>query len=110
MRKDILNGLDLPLTMVHGRIGALQITVPWSNLKNKPVIVAVRDVHVIVRPRTDVASDSDSEQRIENARKQLRLALHEELLQQQQQQTTTTTTKKKQKQKRQGTPSKMQGS
>lgn len=84
LRKDILTALDMPLELVHGRIGSLQITVPWSNLKNKPVIVAVRDVHIIIRPKGDVtALDAESQRRVENSRKQVKLAMHEELAAQQ---------------------------
>jgi vacuolar protein sorting-associated protein 13A/C len=66
--------------MVHGRIASLQITVPWSNLPNKPVLVALRDIHVVVRPKPHVGNDAAAQKILENSRKQSRLAAHEDML------------------------------
>ncbi|OMJ29920.1 Vacuolar protein sorting-associated protein 13 [Smittium culicis] len=47
LRKDALDSLNLPLDIIRGNIGTLSLTIPWSNLKGKPVIVSIEDVTMI---------------------------------------------------------------
>jgi hypothetical protein len=80
LRRDAFDALDLPLAVAHGFIGSVLVTVPWSNLKQQPVIVAVRDVHVVLRPRSVVARDRDDARRRAAQRKRARLDAHDDAL------------------------------
>ena len=48
LRTDIFQQFKLPLELIMGRVGTLQITVPWSSLGSSPVDVVVEDVLIIV--------------------------------------------------------------
>jgi hypothetical protein len=80
LRRDALDAFDLPLVVAHGFIGSVHVTVPWSNLKQEPVIVAITDVHIVVRPRSVVARDRDDARRRAADRKRARLALHDDAM------------------------------
>lgn len=71
LRKDCLDGLNLPVDVKFGILGELVLNVPWSSLKNKPVKIVIEDCYLLCTPR-DMAS-MHSEEQIE---RELRVKLH----------------------------------
>ena len=55
LKKDIFEKFKLPLELVYGQIGYLRIQCPWRHLGSKPVNVEIRDIWVVVQPKTDSA-------------------------------------------------------
>lgn len=53
LKKDIFTKLKLPLQLVYGQIGYLRIQIPWRSLSSKPVVVEIRDVWMVVKPKTE---------------------------------------------------------
>ena len=44
LRADALDGLELPVVLTGGRIGRLQLRVPWSRLRSEPFELVLEDV------------------------------------------------------------------
>ena len=49
LRNDIFQQFKLPLDLVFGQIGELQVSLPWSSIGSKPVDVLVGDMFIVVR-------------------------------------------------------------
>lgn len=71
LRKDCLDGLNLPVDVKFGILGELVLNVPWSSLKNKPVKIVIEDCYLLCTPR-DMASMHSQEQ----LERELRVKLH----------------------------------
>lgn len=71
LRKDCLDGLNLPIDVKFGTLGNLVLTVPWSSLKNKPVKISIEDCYLLCTPR-----DMESLNTAEQVERMLRLKLH----------------------------------
>lgn len=67
LRKEALDQLHLPLNVVEGHLGELTLSIPWSNLRGKPVRVSIEDVFVLAAPKKDAEYDADEEDRRANA-------------------------------------------
>ncbi|KAB8337289.1 hypothetical protein FH972_021590 [Carpinus fangiana] len=63
LRKEALDQLHLPLNVVEGHLGELTLSIPFSNLRGKPVIVNVQDVFILAAPREDADYDSEEDDR-----------------------------------------------
>ena len=61
LRKEALDQLHLPLNVVEGHIGALTLSIPWSNLRGKPVKVNIENVFILASPREDAEYDPAEE-------------------------------------------------
>ena len=46
-----------PFCVVSGSLRRLELTVPWKNLKRKPVIVHIEDLEVLYGPRGPITPD-----------------------------------------------------
>ncbi|KAI9189680.1 Vacuolar protein sorting-associated protein 13 [Blastocladiella emersonii ATCC 22665] len=57
LRRDALDKLDLPITVVQGYVGDLVVKIPWQNLKGKPFRINVSNVFLVATPRDAVAVD-----------------------------------------------------
>ena len=67
LRKEALDQLHLPLNVVEGHIGNLTLSIPFSNLRGKPVRVNVEDVFILACPREDDDFDPEQEEKRANA-------------------------------------------
>lgn len=67
LRKEALDQLHLPLNVVEGHIGNLTLSIPFSNLRGKPVQVSVEDVFILASPREDADFDPEQEEKRTNA-------------------------------------------
>lgn len=44
---------NVPFSIKKGVIGKLELSIPWRNLKSKPVVVQIADVFILVEPQYD---------------------------------------------------------
>ncbi|KAI9846000.1 MAG: hypothetical protein M1837_004406 [Sclerophora amabilis] len=63
LRREALDQLRLPINVVEGHLGFLTLSIPWSNLKGKPVKVYIEDVFLLAAPKEDAEYDEDEEER-----------------------------------------------
>lgn len=61
LRREALDQLRLPLNVVEGHLGQLTLSIPWSNLRGKPVKVDIEDVFLLAAPKEDVDYDAKEE-------------------------------------------------
>ncbi|KAI9375312.1 hypothetical protein BJX61DRAFT_494673 [Aspergillus egyptiacus] len=67
LRREALDQLHLPLNVVEGHVGELTLSIPWSNLRGKPVKVDIEDIFLLAAPKEDADYDPDEEERREHA-------------------------------------------
>ncbi|KAE8377752.1 hypothetical protein BDV26DRAFT_262865 [Aspergillus bertholletiae] len=63
LRREALDQLHLPLNVVSGHLGELTLSIPWSNLRGKPVKVDIEDVFLLAAPKEDADYDPEEEER-----------------------------------------------
>ncbi|GFF41445.1 vacuolar protein sorting-associated protein 13 [Aspergillus udagawae] len=63
LRREALDQLHLPLNVVEGHLGELTLSIPWSNLRGKPVKVEIEDVFLLAAPKEDADYDPEEEER-----------------------------------------------
>lgn len=51
LKRKIVDSLELPVNLVHGMIGRLELKIPWANLGSEPVVVILDRVHIVVEPK-----------------------------------------------------------
>src|SRR3954452_17398765 len=73
LRREALDQLRLPLNVVEGHLGELTLSIPWSNLRGKPVKVDIEDVYLLAAPREDADYDPEEEERRANVLKMERI-------------------------------------
>lgn len=73
LRREALDQLRLPLNVVEGHLGELTLSIPWSNLRGKPVKIDIEDVFLLAAPKEDVDYDPEEEENRAHAIKMERL-------------------------------------
>ncbi|EEP80464.1 conserved hypothetical protein [Uncinocarpus reesii 1704] len=63
LRRDALDQLHLPLNVIEGHLGQLTLSIPWSNLRGKPVKIEIEDVFLLAAPKEDASYDPVEEKR-----------------------------------------------
>ncbi|QKX55761.1 uncharacterized protein TRUGW13939_02859 [Talaromyces rugulosus] len=63
LRREALDQLHLPLNVVEGHLGQLTLSIPWSNLRGKPVRVDIEDVFLLAAPRENSDYNPEEEER-----------------------------------------------
>ncbi|RUS17357.1 N-terminal region of Chorein, a TM vesicle-mediated sorter-domain-containing protein [Endogone sp. FLAS-F59071] len=53
LKKEALDKFNLPVDVLEGYLGELTLSIPWSNLKGKPVKVFIDNVYLLAVPRID---------------------------------------------------------
>ncbi|KAI1995793.1 Vacuolar protein sorting-associated protein 13 [Ophidiomyces ophidiicola] len=66
LRREALDQLHLPLDVIEGHLGQLTLSIPWSNLRGKPVKIDIEDVFLLAAPKEDASYDPDEEKRREH--------------------------------------------
>jgi vacuolar protein sorting-associated protein 13A/C len=61
LRREALDQLRLPLNVVEGHLGSLTLSIPWSNLRGKPLKVNIEDVFLLAAPKEDADYDAEEE-------------------------------------------------
>lgn len=73
LRREALDQLHLPLNVVEGHLGSLTLSIPWSNMRGKPLKVNIEDVYLLAAPKEDADYDADEEERRAHAVKMEKL-------------------------------------
>ncbi|EUC45840.1 hypothetical protein COCMIDRAFT_4977 [Bipolaris oryzae ATCC 44560] len=73
LRREALDQLRLPLNVIEGHLGSLTLSIPWSNLRGKPLKVNIEDVFLLAAPKEDADYDADEEERRAHAVKMEKL-------------------------------------
>ncbi|OCT48539.1 Vacuolar protein sorting-associated protein 13 [Cladophialophora carrionii] len=63
LRREALDQLRLPINVVEGRLGVLTLSIPWSNLRGKPVRVNIEDVFLLAAPKEEDDYDAEEEEK-----------------------------------------------
>ena len=63
LRREALDQLHLPVNVVEGHLGQLTLSIPWSNLRGKPVKVNIQDVFLLAAPKVDAEYNEEEEAR-----------------------------------------------
>ncbi|KAJ9613902.1 Vacuolar protein sorting-associated protein 13 [Cladophialophora chaetospira] len=63
LRREALDQLHLPINVVEGRLGELTLSIPWSNLRGKPVKVNIEDVFLLAAPKEEDDYDAEEEEK-----------------------------------------------
>ena len=79
LKKTLLERFGLPVEIVAGDIGALSVTIPWTQLKTQPVKIAIDDVYVLARAKPQGKMDLEEDERVDQATKQEKLRSAEEV-------------------------------
>jgi vacuolar protein sorting-associated protein 13A/C len=73
LRREALDQLRLPLNVVEGHLGSLTLSIPWSNLRGKPLKVTIEDVFLLAAPKEDADYDAEEEDKRAHAVKMEKL-------------------------------------
>lgn len=73
LRREALDQLHLPVNVVEGYLGSLTMSIPWTNLRGKPVKVNIEDVFLLAAPKEDAEYDEEEEARREHSVKMEKL-------------------------------------
>lgn len=63
LKREALDQFHLPMNVVEGHIGSLTLSIPWSNLRGKPVRVNIEDIYILAAPKEDEDVDAEEEDR-----------------------------------------------
>lgn len=61
LRREALDQLHLPVNVVEGHLGQLTMSIPWANLRGKPVKVNIEDVFLLAAPKEDAENDEEED-------------------------------------------------
>lgn len=61
LRREALDQLHLPVNVVEGHLGQLTMSIPWTNLRGKPVRVNIEDVFLLAAPKEDAEYNDEEE-------------------------------------------------
>ncbi|KAI9273340.1 hypothetical protein EDC94DRAFT_192131 [Helicostylum pulchrum] len=53
LRREALDKFNLPVDVLEGYLGELTLTIPWNNLRGKPVLINIKDAYVLAVPRNE---------------------------------------------------------
>ncbi|PWN54382.1 hypothetical protein IE53DRAFT_157097 [Violaceomyces palustris] len=75
LKTSALDKFRLPIDVKEGYLGDLTLSIPWSNLKGKPVRVLVENVYLLAAPKNSSAEvDEEEEEERAQAAKQEKLS------------------------------------
>ena len=63
LRKEALDQLHLPVNVVEGHLGELTMSIPWTNLRGKPVRVNIQDIFLLAAPKEDAEFNQEEEEK-----------------------------------------------
>ncbi|KZT54406.1 DUF1162-domain-containing protein [Calocera cornea HHB12733] len=73
LKREALDKFRLPVDVVEGYLGEFRLSVPWNNLRGKPVAVAIENVYLIAVPAAETKVDAAEDERRQQAAKQEKL-------------------------------------
>ena len=57
LKTSAFDSLNLPIFIHYGLIGSLQMSIPWNDLKNKPIKIHISDIYAISTPKSTLDYD-----------------------------------------------------
>ncbi|KAH7648292.1 hypothetical protein FG379_000216 [Cryptosporidium bovis] len=51
LKENLGDILNLPLTIDSGKIGHVSITIPWTSLGYKPLVIKLKGIHIVAKPK-----------------------------------------------------------
>ena len=66
LRKEALDQMHLPVNVVEGHLGQLTMSIPWTNLRGKPVRINIEDVFLLAAPKQDEEYNEEEEKKREH--------------------------------------------
>ena len=51
LKSTIFDALPLPFSLVYGQVGLIDLTIPVWNVFNSPLIIEIRDIFALVKPK-----------------------------------------------------------
>lgn len=66
LRKEALDQMHLPINVVEGHLGQLTMSIPWTNLRGKPVRINIEDVFLLAAPKQDEEYNEEEEKKREH--------------------------------------------
>ncbi len=73
LKPTALDALKLPVRVVHGTVGRIEVEIPWLSLYSSPITVHVSDVYVVALPNWEVCPTEEEEAAAEWKRKKAAL-------------------------------------
>ena len=73
LRREALDQLHLPVNVVEGHLGQLTMSIPWTNLRGKPVRISIEDIFLLAAPKEDADYNEEEEAQREHAVKMEKL-------------------------------------
>ena len=73
LRREALDQLHLPVNVVEGHLGQLTMSIPWTNLRGKPVRITIEDIFLLAAPKEDSDYNEEEEVQREHAVKMEKL-------------------------------------
>lgn len=61
LRREALDQLHLPVNVVEGHLGQLTMSIPWANLRGKPVRINIEDIFLLAAPKEDAEYNDEEE-------------------------------------------------
>ncbi|KAI8823370.1 uncharacterized protein EV422DRAFT_352091 [Fimicolochytrium jonesii] len=69
LRKEALDKFNLPIQVEEGYLGDLTLSIPWNDLKNKPVKIFINHVYLLAKPKAGADYDPvEEEERLQKAK------------------------------------------
>ncbi len=65
LTKAALNRFDFPVEILEGYLGTLVLSIPWSDVKNKPVKIHINGLYLLAGPRNQAQFDMKSHQELQ---------------------------------------------
>ena len=73
LRREALDQLHLPVNVVEGHLGQLSMSIPWTNLRGKPVKITLEEVFLLAAPKEEEDYDEEEEAKRSHAVKMEKL-------------------------------------
>jgi vacuolar protein sorting-associated protein 13A/C len=81
VKRSALDYFDIPISILDGRIGRIEMEIPWTQLLSfnvSPVVVTIKDVNIVLQPRMCVPWDPEREETVNYNVKKKKLEHHEQ--------------------------------
>lgn len=65
IKRNAFDSLNLPFRVVHGTIGKIQATVPWTNIYTESIVINISDVYIVAIPNAEIRFDPQAEEQYE---------------------------------------------
>ena len=57
LKSSAFDVLGLPITVIRGSVGRIELDIPWKSISSSHVVVVVKDVRVVLGPNSSVQGE-----------------------------------------------------